>query len=73
MLSNYKEEIVSLRNQVNSLSNELALLKGNQVPTDVSDSSYLMTPRCLYLVLTSTLKQCLMTTSMKKKKKPKGV
>ena len=39
MLSNYKEEIVSLKNQVNSLSNELALLKGNQVPTDVSDSS----------------------------------
>ena len=39
MLSNYKEEIVSLKNQVSSLSNELALLKGNQVPTDVSDSS----------------------------------
>ena len=39
MLSNYKEEIVSLKNQVSSLSNELALLKVNQVPTDVSDSS----------------------------------
>ena len=39
MLSDYKKEIVSLKNQVSSLSNELALLKGNQVPTDVSDSS----------------------------------